>query len=805
MRFKKKYQRGIFLLFLLLIIISGITLVKNIPKNNLIDENDILMSQADDLFERNNDFDSAKDINSEKLKWLKLIQEDDDWFKFDISPGFERVIIKVLFSNAYDDINFELYDESYSYITGSYSGSMGEFLDYIVPFPGTYRLYIYGWNNGNPYTLLWDALNSSIAYDDNYEPNNNDIEADNNADFSSNKGEWLSSIRGLGVQKDLDYFKINVDPTYRRLFVEVIFSHFFGNIDVDIYNSTLGWVTGSYSFNHNEFINFELNSSGIYYIVVYGSNASNTYDLRWNTGPVEDNYETNNDRFQATDLTSYKDRQLSLINGPGIQREDDWYKISVNSTEKRLRVDVKFRYAFGDIDIEIYDEWGGWITDSWSNRNGELIDYVLPSGGIYYILIRGDNNGNIYDFFWEHLSTDDRMENNDDFDSAWPIEPKYYPDLKIVEYDEDWFKIDLNPEDIIDIDIYFNNFDGDLQLELYDPSDPYSPQQISDSYESNNKHISFDADESGEWRIRVYRVSGDSNIDVIYHLEIWINGMQAGDDPYEYNNWLDEAYFLSDDEDTWLSDIHGLAVQGDEDWYMIDVTPGFEQLMVNLSITNGFGNIWFTIYNEWGNYIDDSYPTPYGEHFDSTISPGIYFIKVYGDYFGIEYDLWWDDIRTVFSEDAYEENDNFINATDLSFREGQELEHYLGFGVQYDQDWFEIFVTPEELILNVILYYDSAEGLMGFEVYDDSLKKIIGNFTMEDNDFILYRLRSNGTYYIKVFGDNTGNVYNMLWKTKEYIPIEDIPGYDILILLGSIFGVASIVVLKLKRSKFNRK
>ena len=94
---------------------------------------------------------------------------------------------------------------------------------------------------------------------------------------------------------------------------------------------------------------------------------------------------------------------------------------------------------------------------------------------------------------------------------------------------------------------------------------------------------------------------------------------------------------------------------------------------------------------------------------------------------------------------------------------------------------------------------------MGFEVYDDGLRKIIGNFTLEDDDFILYRLRSNGTYYIKVFGDNTGNVYNMLWKTKEDIPIEDIPGYDILILLGSVFGVASIIVLKLKRSKSNRK
>ena len=136
------------------------------------------------------------------------------------------------------------------------------------------------------------------------------------------------------------------------------------------------------------------------------------------------------------------------------------------------------------------------------------------------------------------------------------------------------------------------------------------------------------------------------------------------------------------------------------------------------------------------------------------------------------------------------------------------LEDFRGFGVQYDSDWFEIFIGPDQslpFILIVDLYYDSAEGLIGIEVYDDELSRKTGNFTMEDNDFIVYRLQSNGTYYIKVFGDNSGNVYDLIWNTKDHIPIEDIPGYDILILLGSIFGVASVVILKWKRSKYSHK
>ena len=801
MRFNKNYKRGLFLLFLLLIIFSGISIIKNVPTTDSFDDNDISTSQPDDPYEPNDDFGSARDINSENLKWLKLIQEDEDWFKFDVFPNFDRLIVKVLFLNWEGDIDIELYDQFYTYITGSYSTDDGEFLDYIVS-SGSYHLRIYGPNWRQPYELLWNAINSSVVYDDYYEPNNNDIEAGINADLSFNKGEWLSEINGLGIQFNFDYFKIDVDPTNRRLFVEVIFSSFFGNIDVDIYDSSLSWVTGSYSFNHNEFINFELPSSGIYYIVVYGSNARNTYDLRWDTGPVEDNYETNNDRFQATDLTSYNDWHLSWISGPGIQREDDWYKISVNPTEKWLRVDVKFKYPFGDIDIEIYDEWGGWITASWEERNGEFIDYVLPSGGIYYIRITGDNNGNIYDFFWEALSNDDWMEDNDDFYSAWPIEPMYYPDLRIVEYDEDWFRIDLNPDDIIDIRIYFNNFDGDLQLELYDPYDSYVPRDRSESTD-DDEYISFTADESGGWRIHIYRVSGDSNVDVWYHLEIWVNGEQAGVDPYEYNDNFHEAYDLRDDEYTWLSDIHGVAVQENEDWYMIDITPGFRHLMVNLSLTYGFGNIWFSIHDEQGFDIDYSYSVPYGEHIDFIVSrPGIYFIKIWGYNTGIEYDLWWDDLRTdTRDDDNYEENDDPSNAYDLSTHQYEDLWQVDGSAIQRDNDWYKIFITSGFEHLFVFVTYDYQEGPIGIEIYDGDISKVTGNFTNEDNELISYDLPSNGTYYIRIHGYHSGNIYSLRWETWETYIEEMIPGYDVVIILGAIFGVAVVITLKWKRSK----
>ncbi|GAH57317.1 unnamed protein product, partial [marine sediment metagenome] len=96
----------------------------------------------------------------------------------------------------------------------------------------------------------------------------------------------------------------------------------------------------------------------------------------------------------------------------------------------------------------------------------------------------------------------------------------------------------------------------------------------------------------------------------------------------------------------------------------------------------------------------------------------------------------------------------------------------------------------------------SAEGLMGFEVYDSDLHKIASNFTLADNDYIIQDV-TNGTYYIKVFGDNSGNVYNLWWGTQKPDEVGMIPGYDILILIASIVGISTVVIKK-KRSKFKR-
>ena len=395
---------------------------------------------------------------------------------------------------------------------------------------------------------------------------------------------------------------------------------------------------------------------------------------------------------------------------------------------------------------------------------------------------------------------DDWMEENDGFWSAWGLNPNYYADLIVIGNDEDWFQLYLNDGEVIDVRIFFDDYMGNLELELYDPFYTYRDGSYSSD---DDEFIMYAADMSGNWRIRVYH--GDGNSDVKYDLDIWIQ-----DDYYEFNNHMSDLHeghpsVLVENERTWLSDISGLAVQGDDDWYVIQVTPGFRHLLIDILFNHTLGNIDVSIYDKQGSYILGNFSMSDDEQVDCILpSPGIFLVLVHGDNARNEYDLWWDDLRTDFRpDDAYEMNNDISSAYDLSDSQNMSLWQSppnMGLGLQYDNDWYEIYIEDGFERLHILLIYDVAEGMIGFKVYDENNDEITGNFTLTDNDYIDYVVPSNGYYYIRIYGDNSGNVYNLLWFAEKDRGSRFIPGYTILILIGSVVGITTILI-KMKRSK----
>ena len=542
---------------------------------------------------------------------------------------------------------------------------------------------------------------------------------------------------------------------------------------------------------------------------------------------------------------------------------EDWFSVYLNLGDT-ITVDINFSHNAGGLDLVLYDYNYTYKTGSTSTTDDESVSFTstMPGGDWRIRVYNYDTNSSStvpYDLdimVFGGTTGDDGMEENDGFyEAAW-INPNYYPDLQSVYGDEDWFQLYLNYGDRIEVDIFFNHGDGDLRIELYDPFYSYKNGSV---FINSGEFVSFTADISGDWRIRVYQPFPDNLI--YYGLETRLfGGVHVGDDPYEMNDFPNMAYWLGEDEQTWLSDLHGLAVQGvDDDWYAIEVTPGFLNLEVILFFNRSLGNITMTIYfldvflNHLGEpiwngvFVNNSESESFNNSEYTNVDVdnyGIYLIRINRTIMTtdpdseIEYNLWWDDNKTRFHDDSFEQNDNIGDAYDISAfelpiidrqpREEEKtdvtgrnavgefffiaLELYkeeefglsrIDFGVQLDEDFYKLEIEEGFEHLIVFIRYDNAEGRMGLRLYDRHMNLLAENFTNSDNDFIDYVVPSNGTYYIKVFGDDTGNIYNLFWTALESEEIGEIPGYDLLIVLGAIIGISTIVIKK-KRSKFKQ-
>lgn len=804
MDFKKIYKRGLVVSILLLFFIIGVFFIPNASRKQLLDENPPSLSASEDGYEENDDYLSAYDLSAYEDTWLNTIngtgaQWDDDWYEIYINPGYEHLEVNLIFSHGGGDIDIELYDSSgIVSLTGSYGVVDNEYINFIVPSPGVHYLRIYLANNGNAYDLWW---NTNMPTDDAYEENDFDWEA---FDLSPWPASWLPF--GLGVQSDDDWYTVYCGPGREHIYAQLSFSHAAGNIDMEIWywDGVFTYLTGSYSFDDYEYIDTYVPWSGTYFIKVFGNNAGNQYDLWWEDLMVTggDDYMEENDDYgsaQWVNPSSYP--SLKLVYG-----DEDWFRTFLN-TGDTIDISIYFDHFAGDLQLELYDPVDSINPrdGSYSPDNNEFISFTANVQGDWRFRVfhqHGDSE------VWYDLDikinaggsgNEDMYEPNDYIYDAYDLtsdEGRWLSGINGLgtQFNEDWYKIYVEPN-FEHLFVGFHQWGDDIQLEVYDEN----LNVLGGShYDNHGGPIRVNLPSSGNYYLKV---SGD---DIGTNYDLHYIG------------------FCLLEEQTMLSDVYGMGVQNDVDFYLIDVSFGFLQLQINLTFTHILGNIDMTLYNEWGSDIIKGDSPDDNEFIDVILDyPGMYFLVIYGYNMGNEYDLRWDDIKTdPRSDDDYEENDDWSSAFDITLYEDlwlmpkfrPEIQTYEQWyktyanrtGIQADEDWYKIYIDQTNVQLIVDLRYDSAEGLMGFDIFDADINKITGNFTLTDNDYIIYEISSNGTYYIKVFGDNSGNIYNLMWRTQEPEEIGEIPGYDLLILIGSFIGI-STVGIKIKRSKLKHK
>jgi hypothetical protein len=251
-------------------------------------------------------------------------------------------------------------------------------------------------------------------------------------------------------------------------------------------------------------------------------------------------------------------------------------------------------------------------------------------------------------------------------------------------------------------------------------------------------------------------------LSILLSIPLISGGNSQAEDAYEPNDTLAEAWHPGYNwVRTWLSNINGLGIQADDDWYQIDVDPGSVRVQVDCQFTHAEGDIDIALYDSSETLLAESISADDDEFIDHTISSGgTYYIKVSYGNAGNTYDLRWDDL----TEDAYEENDALGTAWHPGYNwERTWLANINGWGIQADDDWYQIDVDQGSERIQVDCRFTHAEGDINIALHDSSETLLAESMSTDDDEFIDHTISSGGTYYIKVSYGNAGNTYNLWW------------------------------------------
>ena len=252
----------------------------------LVTASGVARAVAEDPYEPNNSISAAWDFTGGAGTWLSTYggslgtANDEDWYMISVTSSFTQLDISCTFIHASGDIDMELYDSSGNRLDFAWSGTDNESISFDVGVGGTYYILVEPFLSfGNTYDLLWDE--SVPPPDDPYEENDTRTTA-----YPLPIDTWLSSIGGLGIANDFDFYSISVTAGSTQLEISNTFIHANGDIDIALLDSALNLLTESFSETDNESISFDVGVAGTYYIVVYPYMSSgNTYDLWWGNTP----------------------------------------------------------------------------------------------------------------------------------------------------------------------------------------------------------------------------------------------------------------------------------------------------------------------------------------------------------------------------------------------------------------------------------------------------------------------------------------------------------------------------------------
>jgi hypothetical protein len=602
------------------------------------------------------------------------------------------------------------------------------------------------------------ACTASECPDDGFEENDN---IDGAAAITAGMIDGLISCDG-----DDDFFSISL-AAGDELIIDALFSAADGDVDLQLQDAEGRVIAASTTVTDDESISLTIADAGTYYVRVLmyldegTPGAAYSLDVLVDGGEPtdcrDDGFEDNDTRADAAVVLG--GTLDGLVVCPG---DSDYFAIDLAAGDD-LAITATFSDAAGDVDLLLFNADGTVVGSAITVSDDETIDYTATRSGRYvvqaYLLGDDDVLGNTYELDLDVTSAGpacdtDRFENNDSVTTARDFDEGTYESLIVCSDDEDYYAFDLGVGDTINIDVDFDFFDGNINIDLRNSAGTVVAE--STNLFTSAESISYIAPSAGRYVLNV-RLSFDLGSSAIYDLDVSIDEAAPTciDDGLEDNDTLDTARVIG-------GSTAALRVcTGDDDYYEFALGAG-DTLTVLAEFADAEGDIDVRILNGAGAVVASGVTTDDDEILEYVaVEAGTYFVRVSlyldagstdGNGYALDFDIEEAPVSSACPTDRLENNDSIDDPEPLP------PELYTGlFVCEDDEDWYRIPLFAGDTI-TIDLTFAHADGDIDLRLLNSIGGVLRSSVTSSDNEQVEYDITEDGTYLVRVtlysdFGD----------------------------------------------------
>ncbi|WP_277552278.1 pre-peptidase C-terminal domain-containing protein [Halobaculum limi] len=569
---------------------------------------------------------------------LNITTGDTDWHKIDLDAGDTLTVI-TRFSNAAGNLDLSIHrdtdgDGYYERLEDSHSNTDNEQVAFTARANASYYINIKGrdqYSTRAAYTLVLDRVtpNETAATEPNWNP-----------ESAAHITEGTYADREI-TRGDTDWYAINLSAG-DTVNISAIFSDEIGNLDLEVRrdrdsDTYYEYIEGTSSNSDNEQVAFTARANDTYYIHIEGRNqytTAATYDLIVNrTTPDETDSDEPNWNAQSAAPITEGQYEREFLTG-----DTDWYALSLNAGDT-VNISALFNNSQGNLDLTVRantddDQYLEYVEGASTNSDNEQVAFTARQNTTYYIHIDGREQYSTsadYTLAIDRVTPNetDATEPNWNTKSATPLSEGRY-NLEFTQGDDDWYAVDLNAGDTLNLSVLFEQSDGNLDLSVRSDTDGdgYLEYVEDSSTNSDNEQVAFTALHSGTYYVHI---DGRDQYTTAAPYTLVVDRVTPDEnDPAEPTFSRASAAPLPASGTTFN------LTRGDVDWYVIGVRAG-EELTISAGFDHSVGDLEMDVYSNTDqdgdlDYVDSAQTNTDDESLSLGVSEtGFYYVRVYGD------------------------------------------------------------------------------------------------------------------------------------------------------------------------------